>query len=726
MLKRIISSADFIGYRENLKINSKSRLQTTFGGILSLSIVISFAMMVVYLGREIFNKSEPLLIESVNVDDTVGPFKISPDVLEIFISLGDISFLNYRDDRIYTVSAKKIHVYYTNNETEAVTQVTDEGDVEIISCADKYTSEKLEEMGIIMDPRQFHCIKSEEISGFWGAYDYKSIYITIEKCNNSTNPNKNCRPIEEIDEVLSRGSLQMFYTDYLLYPKNYTHPLKMYLKDKVYTIGSRNQIDFFTQYRSMSLVTDNGFLLPNFEEEKVTAIADMFFSYTFNEDEIISTILLEGYQYGKKYDRSYMKIQDVITKLGGLYKGLLILAMIVNYFPSRSYYYSLSFEKFHYDTTRKDLPKLETLKNLNLMNSLKRNMKEGNINHNKRRLSMEPIRLASNKNILYNEFNDNSKISMIKEESKPNDISDFKEMDIKKESIFINSNTNFENNSPEKLKILSKLANNSSNDISHSRDTIRKNTIKRADDYFINTYNVPENNPSILNIRKTIQKNDIDFKIQPLNSELNKIYEEDMNINHFPDKKNLYPSQIEINNSCDIINNFSFSYPVKEEDIKRSKTPDLDAEEISKEKISKENYLKFFKSFKTNKTNFSNLNCKQKIRRIFMYWFPKCDKKKSSLILEKERFMNNSLSSETITKMNYYVETMKLVLFDSVSLLTLDDSYNHLFTNKNLQIATIKNRLLDPSLTDDLGESQDKCIDKKLELLNRINEERLE
>ncbi len=92
MLNTFFKKVDFIGFKESLKIESYNSSKTILGGLLSFTIVILSVAMAIYLGIEIFVKSEPLVVNSIKMKDDVGPFYFSPDSLEVLISLGFDNF----------------------------------------------------------------------------------------------------------------------------------------------------------------------------------------------------------------------------------------------------------------------------------------------------------------------------------------------------------------------------------------------------------------------------------------------------------------------------------------------------------------------------------------------------------------------------------------------------------------------------------------------------------
>lgn len=63
-LKEHIMYIDYLEKKEKLKIYSKSRYQSVFGGVISLITILLSLSMAIYLSLEILFKREPNLISS--------------------------------------------------------------------------------------------------------------------------------------------------------------------------------------------------------------------------------------------------------------------------------------------------------------------------------------------------------------------------------------------------------------------------------------------------------------------------------------------------------------------------------------------------------------------------------------------------------------------------------------------------------------------------------------
>ncbi len=113
------------------------------------------------------------------------------------------------------------------------------------------------------------------------------------------------------------------------------------------TISSSNGLILTTLYQSMTFKTDIGSLLQDFDVKEVPMIAQVKTMYSFDETEIVASLRIQGYKYGDIYIRTYSKLQDVLTRMGGLINGLMIIGFVINYMFSNSLYVIESYLNDH-------------------------------------------------------------------------------------------------------------------------------------------------------------------------------------------------------------------------------------------------------------------------------------------------------------------------------------------------------------------------------------------
>lgn len=94
------------------------------------------------------------------------------------------------------------------------------------------------------------------------------------------------------------------------------------------------QINFEYRLRPLEFVTDYGFLLESNKLNRAFDYDDPKNMYVVTNEvnpKTLSKVAFQGLNNGTKYFRKYEKIQDVLTKIGGLLKAFLFIGQLITY-----------------------------------------------------------------------------------------------------------------------------------------------------------------------------------------------------------------------------------------------------------------------------------------------------------------------------------------------------------------------------------------------------------
>ena len=170
-----------------------------------------------------------------------------------------------------------------------------------------------------------------------GTYNLENKFycIAIEKCSEETinlilNGDNQCRSDDEIREIIGVGSAaHLYFIDNYIDVLNYTNPITSFLYRVENAIQLNNYVANNINFNPSLIKTHNGFVLDNIEYE-------LSFSYERNdidykEDFPIYTLyylwLKNRINY---YERSYKRIQDVVSDIGGIFYFISLIAIYIN------------------------------------------------------------------------------------------------------------------------------------------------------------------------------------------------------------------------------------------------------------------------------------------------------------------------------------------------------------------------------------------------------------
>jgi hypothetical protein len=328
---------DFIGFKENIKIFSKTNYKTMPSSLMSVMIFFFSVSMFGYLGLGLFLKNEPQVIQTTSQYDDIGPYGIEKNGIELFISLEFPNFTYYLNERIYTVSAELFQTDYIQVNNSNIQNVSFYN-LSLMKCSDLYNKEEIIERNISFPIQYFYCLSPSNlnsIQGFWGSRNYKAIKFSISKCQNSSEI-KNCLPQEEIDSYINHGVVQFYLLSYFINQKSYHSALNTYYEDVFSYLSAENSVNFVIKFEKLIFSTDSGLIFQDTQEFEKPYLSKLQQSYNFNEQLLISSLQIAGSQFGTTYLRSYIKIQDLLVRIGGLMKALTFFSYLINYFFSKA------------------------------------------------------------------------------------------------------------------------------------------------------------------------------------------------------------------------------------------------------------------------------------------------------------------------------------------------------------------------------------------------------
>ena len=336
-----ICKLDFMGFNPQLKIEGESSFKTIFGGLISISIFLLTFAGIIYFGKELFNKREPIALISYIDYDKVGPFKMDNENYNFFVAVEYANYTYYVDPTVFNFIAYQNVIKYDKDGT----QNFNSRQLEIDLCNKYYKSNddiNSDVQGLV-DIDRFYCLKpgQAEIEGYWGSgYIHSYVGIQLNRCVNSTENNNMCKSNEEIDSITQGGIINMFAKNTLTDLNNLENPVKTHYEDIYYGLNVDITITINMNLRPLEFTSDTGLIF----EDNIYISSAYFDSnhvlYFGKRGEIIADVIFQGYALGQRIKRNYSKLQDILTKLGGLTKSLMVIGSFLVESSSKILYYA--------------------------------------------------------------------------------------------------------------------------------------------------------------------------------------------------------------------------------------------------------------------------------------------------------------------------------------------------------------------------------------------------
>ena len=183
----------------------------------------------------------------------------------------------------------------------------------------------------ISDGKEYYCFDHKNDTSFKNAQkEANSRYINfiIRACNPSTSQ---CP--KDLYDVTTDFFLQLSFMNSYFDSNNYTDPIQIY--EYVYTIqGSKDlQKRQFIRFNNNEYMSDNGWILENYMIYNYISLQDIRQDINPVDKTLnLVQISLESPKIKEVTKRSYLKIQELVAKIGGLIKGFHVLLIFFSYF----------------------------------------------------------------------------------------------------------------------------------------------------------------------------------------------------------------------------------------------------------------------------------------------------------------------------------------------------------------------------------------------------------
>lgn len=327
----LIKKLDFFSINQSIKIEGQNNYKTLFGGIMTILLALTYITGVIYFGSELWLKQKPKVIVSAANFENPFPISVNIQAFNIYTAIQDQNSMEVVDPKVFRVSAVNNVFEYDENHNVKLTS----NQLEIDLCNKYYSNSTQLSNDTIVNLNGFYCLKPNQffIEGYWGSRIYSDLNIIFEKCVNSTTSEVICEDEKVINKKLA--FLSFYAVNNILYPESYDNPVVTYLEDNYNVLTPDLTYDIILYLKMMNFKTDIGFLLESNDIKNSFYFEKPTYHYFSRRDPIIAVFNVKSYRLGQSIARTYTKIQDVATNVGGLLKILTMLASIISNLVSK-------------------------------------------------------------------------------------------------------------------------------------------------------------------------------------------------------------------------------------------------------------------------------------------------------------------------------------------------------------------------------------------------------
>jgi len=356
MIKNILRKVDIFGMKFGFTIHKEEKYKTALGGILTLCTLTLIAIFTIFFGQDFYYKKNPNVYQSSFIPEKYNPpLVLTPENFTFAwrIEGFDKSTVDFTNI-IYPVTSS---FQFRRNENGM--QLTNLNFLEPTKCSAENT--KMEAFTKFNNISDWYCIDvkngNSTLGGFFDGDYVNAFNVLLFLCSNPYapyNPNiKNCTTTEEFEKFTFKYrkiGISVMYPEYYFASDDLKNPLRITFKNYYYFFNLKTfKIDRFF-FNQVTLNDDQGWIFDDTKTQSILSFSKLQSDQNFNE--ISNRTMHEFYEFNLYMDkssevirRSFMKIQDVSAKVGGIIEIIMRVFFILDMFFSSHFYQVFIFDK---------------------------------------------------------------------------------------------------------------------------------------------------------------------------------------------------------------------------------------------------------------------------------------------------------------------------------------------------------------------------------------------
>lgn len=322
---------DFLSIKPQIGVEEERLYKTWHGALLSVFAIILTILASFYFGREVWEKSNPIVNSLKNYVEV--PAKLSLDKKNFDLGFGIDHDYNYINDpslvtlKSYVLSQKN-NSYFTS-------------DFQLIVCDTNSFDEENKEFFAKYPTQGLFCLPNSTsnilaLDKSFGQDDFKVLVVEFYPCTNFTNSLVVCQPQETIDEILGQMYFSIYSIDYTVDTSNYASPFIRTLFNDYISLSKDSFVDFTMFISHMSVISDIGFLFKDLTQDDSVTVYSVKNMLSLRKEEtgMFLSFGIQLHNYQILYYRKYIKLQELMAQIGGIANLFIIISKLLNYFPS--------------------------------------------------------------------------------------------------------------------------------------------------------------------------------------------------------------------------------------------------------------------------------------------------------------------------------------------------------------------------------------------------------
>jgi hypothetical protein len=327
---KLLGVFDFVGYEPKISVYGSDRYKTTLGVMMGFICSICIVSLSVYFTKIMFDRTELSIILNIK-KDTQKPVNLTDSFF----------FFNVVDGKINPINKKFFDIkmdLWKFGRTKPEDPPTATTNIPLEDCDKEKHFGTYEDMSMQLSGSK--CLSAGKFDlSLYGIYgDYKPnsfINIAINFCNNATT-NNTCPTESEMAPVLRNVFIQFGYIDYSVDHLDVKNPTKPYLKFQTLAINWDLHTRYYENLGIVDYYTDENLIFEDFQltsayqNTKTDSTVSIRHGSSLYPGITFATLSFIRDPKVTTYNKSFLKVQTLLAKIGGILNALIFLFKFVS------------------------------------------------------------------------------------------------------------------------------------------------------------------------------------------------------------------------------------------------------------------------------------------------------------------------------------------------------------------------------------------------------------
>ncbi|KAL4479799.1 hypothetical protein ABPG73_018020 [Tetrahymena malaccensis] len=235
-----------------------------------------------------------------------------------------ITFQNYIDPSIYTVIAYQQTKNTIVNAQGISSEVWTRTNATVQRCTEENFQNPSTKNGFLKLPlKDLYCIQpqlEQVIEGDFIQDTYSQFIIEVYPCQG-----QGCSNLKS----LGKGYFTIYFQDIVVDPEDDQTPFKFFNRDLFWTTSTEFAQQAIMYFRNNYIYSDYGWIFQDIKTQRYISYSTQEVSLTFGTPYFLQLVMRFEKQKESVYTRSYLKLNDIFSQIGGFFQTMMAIGFIL-------------------------------------------------------------------------------------------------------------------------------------------------------------------------------------------------------------------------------------------------------------------------------------------------------------------------------------------------------------------------------------------------------------